>query len=199
MLGSNTSSVATPSSQPKKGQLRLKFGTRATPLVVSSTARAFRKAMPFDEQFMAAGPNHVATHSWIIIDPVRGILIRSNTYNGNLGERVDYLNPANCGTIPAEFVQNPTTGEVMKDANGAPVNTKEWKDKITKKGYAPIDLIEVPYLEVEATAPAAEEVKATAPAAEEVPANNAEPFRKAWTEEPAINAEPEVANEVAQD
>lgn len=146
----SSTSTTTVVEQPKAKDLKKKYGIHKAPLLVSSEAIAFRRDMNFDEQFKV-GPNKQVTHSWIVLDPSRNLLIRANTYNGGLGEKVDYLNPANVRAIPG-FQVDATTGAPIVDAEGQPVPTKERKNAL--KGYSPIALTEVPFITV---APKAEE------------------------------------------
>ena len=143
---------------PSQKDLKKKYGVRKTPLLVPATATAYRKDMNFDEQFKIPGPNYVETHSWVIIDPSRGLLIRANTYNSNLGEKVDYLNESNVRPIPG-FVKDADGKDVIDPATGLPTPDKDRKKAL--KGYSPIALDQVPFLMVDAPvapeAPADEE------------------------------------------
>ena len=157
--GISTSGVST-TNGPTTKELRKKYGCHKAPLLVSSRAVAYRRDMAFDEQFQS-GPHKQTTHSWVVIDPelvverekedgtkytIRGLLVRANTYNGGLGEKVDYLNPASSGPIPG-FARD-EQGNAILDDNGQPVPTPTRKKAL--KGYSPIDIGMVPFVRVAA-------------------------------------------------
>ena len=123
--------VQVQSSGPTTKELRKRYGVHKAPMPVSTKAVAFVKDMNFDAQFQS-GPNKQVTYSWLICDPATGILTRANTYNGGLGERVDYRNPASCKPIP-----RPNEDGTM---------SKE--QRTTFRDYRPIPLSEVPFITV---------------------------------------------------
>ena len=125
---SNATVTGTPVLTAK--ETRKKYGVRKAPLTVPSTAVAYSRPMNFDEQFKGT----IVTRSYVIVDPSRGLIIRANTYNGNLGDRVDYLNPANVKPLPA----------VQANEDGTP--TKEMRQAL--KGYEPVDMGEVPFVTI---------------------------------------------------
>lgn len=70
--------TATPVAGADAKLLRAKFGIQEKPIQATS---AFRRVMPFDHK-------DISTQSWILVTPNGRTHV--NTYNGKLGERVDY-------------------------------------------------------------------------------------------------------------